>query len=197
MNIVRKVRAVERLFKTLEKDVQILKEQTGIHCAENCIICCTTSRIVATAVEFYPLAYHLYKNDMVDPFLTRIEQINNNSICPALNQFSIEGSSLGCAFYAQRGLMCRLFAYSYRTDKYNRREISTCQIIQKGQGQTVANVNTLLQSKPLGPKATDYYQRLQFIDFNGVQRLYPIGEAIRIAIETIVSYFNYRGGKAV
>nr|WP_321411337.1 YkgJ family cysteine cluster protein [uncultured Carboxylicivirga sp.] len=197
MTIVRKVRAVERLFKTLEKDVQKLKEHTGISCADNCIKCCTTSNIVATAVEFYPLAYYLVQNNLYNEILTRIDQVNNSTICPLLDPFSINGSRIGCMFYEQRGLICRIFGYTYRIDKYDRRVLATCKTIQTEHQKEVARANELLCAKPLGPKATDYYQRLQFVDYHKAQKMYPIGEAIKIAIETIVTHFHYKKGKAM
>ncbi len=197
MDIVHKVRAVEKLFKTLEKDVQKLKDQTGIHCVDNCIKCCTTPKIMATAVEFYPLAYYLYKNGLADSFLSNIEQIHDGSICPALNRFSIDGSRIGCSFYEHRGLICRLFTYNYHTDKNDRRLISACKTIKTTLPDSITKANEILQRKPIGPKATEYYQKLQFIDFYEAQRLYPIGDAIRIAIETIVTHFHYSGEKAM
>ena len=197
MNIIGKVRAVERLFKTLEKEVQKLQEQTGIHCVENCIKCCATSNIYSTTIEFYPLAYYLYKNGLADSFLSKIEQIHDSKICPVLNPFSINDKQPGCMYYEQRGLICRLFSYNYHIDKYGRRLISSCKTIKVEQPEQVSKANQILQKKPIGPKATNYYQRLQFIDFNEAQKLYPIGEAIRIAIETIVTNFHYRGKRAM
>lgn len=197
MKLVRRVRAVEKLFETLDREVQNLKDQTGIHCVQNCIECCTTARITATTVEFLPLAYHLYVNNLAEDFLLRIEQINDPKICPVLDRFSIDGSQIGCRFYAQRGLICRLFAYSHYTNKYDQRMMATCRIIKTEQAHSILKANEILQKKPLGPRATDYYQRLQFIDFNVSQKLYPIGDAIRIAIETIVTHFHYNGRKAL
>ncbi|MCU4164219.1 YkgJ family cysteine cluster protein [Carboxylicivirga caseinilyticus] len=197
MTIVHKVRAVERLFKTLEKDVQKLKEQTGISCANNCIKCCTTSNIEATPVEFYPLAYHLVKNDLSNDILSRIDQVNNSAICPLLDTFSINGSRIGCMFYEQRGLICRIFGYTYRVNKYDQRVLATCKTIQTEHQNGVVIANEILRLKPLGPKATDYYQRLQFVDYNKAQKMYPIGEAIKIAIETIATHFHYKKGKAM
>lgn len=197
MHIVRKVRAIEKLFKTLEKDVQNLQKHTGIHCVENCIKCCTTPQIKATALEFYPLAYYLYQNGLAEKFLDQIHQIQDASICPVLNQFSVNGSRLGCSNYAYRGLICRLFAYNYHTDKFDRRRIAACKTMKLELPSEIAKANDILLTKPIGPRATNYYQRLQFIDFTEAQNLYPIGDAIRIAVETIVTHFHYRGGKVM
>ncbi|KJF42521.1 hypothetical protein [Draconibacterium sediminis] len=197
MNIVRKVRAVEKLFKTLEKDILKLQEKTGLHCVDNCIKCCTTSNITASALEFYPLAYYLHKHNLADSVLVNIDQINDPKICPVLNYMSTENRRAGCMFYEQRGLICRLFSYNYRTDKHGTRLIAACKTINEEQTVLVANANRILLTKPLGPKATAYYQRLQFIDFKEAQKQYPIGEAIRIAVESVVTYFHYSGKKVV
>lgn len=197
MNAVAKVRAVEKLFKALDNDIQELRGQTGIGCINNCIKCCTTPRIEATALEFYPLAYHLYKTGQAENFLTKIEQINTPSICPALNNLTIEGNRPGCLFYEHRGLICRLFSYNHSTDKYGRRRLGACKTIRIEQPAQLDLANKILETRPLGPKASNYYSRLQMIDFHEAQRMYPIGEAVRIAIETIITNFHYRGKKAM
>ncbi|WP_340114962.1 hypothetical protein [Maribellus mangrovi] len=197
MNIQQKVRAVEKLFKMLDKDVQKLQNATGIHCIGNCINCCTTPRIQATALEFYPLAYHLFKTGQAENILSTIGQINNPTICPNLSYLSAEGSRPGCANYDHRGLICRLFSYNHATDKYGRRRISACKPIRLAQPQELEKANQILQKKALGPKAGNYYSRLQFIDFNEAQKFYPVGDAIKIALETMATYFHYSGKRAI
>jgi len=197
MNVLGKVRAIERLFKTLENEIQKLQLQTGIHCVENCIKCCTTPRIEATALEFYPLAYHLYKTGQAENFLAKIEQINSPSVCPALNNLTLDGTRPGCSHYAYRGLICRLFTYNYSTDKYGLRRISACKTIRLNQARQLDMANEILLNKPLGPKASDYYSQLQSIDFHEAHMLYPIGEAIKTAVEKILNDAYYRGNKAI
>jgi Fe-S-cluster containining protein len=196
MSIVRKVRAVEKLFKTLEKDIQSLQYQTQISCIENCIKCCTTSKIVATSLEFYPLAFHLFQTGRAEEYLSKIEQDNNNAICPILNNLALPNQRLGCGQYDKRGMICRLFTYNYRVNKYGQRKIAACKPIMLAQPEQVSNANKILAVKPLGPKASDYYTQLQFIDYWKGSQLYPIAQAIQIAIETILTDSRYRGKKA-
>ncbi|MBN2669326.1 MAG: YkgJ family cysteine cluster protein [Bacteroidales bacterium] len=197
MSIVRKVRAVERLFKTLEKDIQKLQSKTGIHCLEGCVICCTTPKIMATSIEFYPLAFHLFKTHQAEAILSKIEQNSNISTCPLLSSIIYGENKPGCTFYEQRGLICRLFAYTHQTDKQGKRRIITCKTIKLNQPNEVEIANKILCEKPIGPKASDYYSRLQFIDYQKANQLYPIAEAIKLAIESVLSYYQYRGKKAV
>jgi len=195
MDIVHKARAVEKLFKALEKDIAKLKLKTGIHCMDNCIKCCVTPKIQATALEFYPLAQHLIKEGKAESILESIVQINNPAICPILNHLSYEDSKAGCRYYEYRGLICRLFAYNYTTDKYGKRRIAACKPMQLEQANEVKTANTILMESVLGPKASNYYSRMQFIDFTASQQLYPIGEAIKIAIETILTYSHYKNSR--
>jgi len=103
----------------------------------------------------------------------------------------------GCTNYEHRGLICRLFTYNHTTDKYGRRRIAACKAIRLQQPDELTLTNEILAKKPIGPKASNYYSQLQFIDFNEAQRLYPIGEAIRVAIETVLTDFHYRGNTAI
>jgi Fe-S-cluster containining protein len=196
MSIVRKVRAVEKLFKTLEKDIQSLQSQTQISCIENCIKCCTTPKIVATSLEFYPLGYHLFMTGKAELYLSKIEQNNNDTICPMLNNLVLPDQRLGCAGYDQRGMICRLFAYNYNENKYGQRKIAACKPLMLAQPEQINKANEILLLKPLGPKASDYYSQLRFIDYWHGSQLYPIAQAIQIAIETILTDSRYRGRKA-
>nr|WP_321451571.1 YkgJ family cysteine cluster protein [uncultured Carboxylicivirga sp.] len=197
MNIVQVVRGVEKLFESLEKDIHKMQKHTGIHCVENCIHCCTTTKIEATAIEFLPLAYHLYKTGRYKEVLAKIDQLNNEFACPLLNVLSHEGSKTGCTFYPYRGLICRLFSYNYVTSKYGVKKINACKTIRLNQPLEVDKANQLLLTKTICPKASDYYSRLLFIHFNEARNLYPIGTAIRIAIDMVLTYMSYKGKKVM
>lgn len=187
-----KAQKVVALFELLDKEIEHLKSETGIYCVENCIYCCTTPKVVATVLEFYPLALHLYNTGQAESFLNEIKQSPVKNICPVLNSDGSKGARLGCSKYHTRGLICRLFAFNYTTDKNGIRKIATCKKIKITQPGKVSKANQILLEKPLGPKASGYYSQLQSIDFVDGQTLYPISEAITIAIEKVLTYFYYQ-----
>ncbi len=82
-------------------------------------------------------------------------------------------------------------------DKFGQCRISAYKPIHLNQPQELDKANLILQKKPIGPKASAYYSRLQFIDFNEAQQLYPIAEAIRSPLKTVITYFHYNGKKAM
>nr|WP_321409573.1 hypothetical protein [uncultured Carboxylicivirga sp.] len=197
MNLVQIVRSVEDLFDSLDSDITNLQNQTGIHCIENCIHCCTSSKIEATSVEFLPLAYHLYKKGMIRSVLDRMDQLSNEWTCPVLNVLSIDNSQPGCSYYPYRGLICRLFSYNYVTNKHGIRQINACKNIRINQPLQLAKVNELLLTEPVCPKASDYYSRLLFIHFEEAHNLYPIAKAITVAIEMVLTHLRYKGKKVM
>jgi len=197
MNIVQKIRAVEHLYRTLEKETQSFHHLTQINCPESCFYCCTTSHIEASTLEFYPMAYFLYKNGKAEEILDKIEINNKENLCPVLQSMSQHKMTSGCMYYEKRGLVCRLFGNYIMTDKYGVKKVSTCKIIKEMQPDQLINANNLLRTRSFGPSSLDYYMQLQLIDYHNVQKMYPIATAIKIALDTIITHFRYNGSKAV
>ena len=61
MQLHHKVRAVEKVFSSLQKEIESFQGESGLSCVANCGFCCTKADIEASALEFLPLAYALYK----------------------------------------------------------------------------------------------------------------------------------------
>jgi len=55
------------------------------------------------------------------------------ALCAILNPTQL-GAGL-CSEYTYRGLICRLFGYSARTNKYAKHELVTCKIIKEEQSE--------------------------------------------------------------
>jgi len=195
MNIIQMVRGVEKLFESLDKDIKNLQNQTNIHCIESCIRCCTTPKIQATSIEFLPLVYHLYKAGKIGELIEKLDAQNNEYACPVLNILSTDGQRQGCTYYPYRGLICRLFSYNYITDKNGVKKINACKTIHINQSKQVEMANSLLKNETICPKASDYYSKLSFINHEAAHQIYPIGKAIRVAIDMVIIDFRYRGKK--
>jgi len=117
MNIFEKSEKVMQLFQILEDEITVLKKETGVHCIADCVYCCTTSKIAATPLEFYPLAIHLYNTGKAEEVLKIVSEPENSKTCPVLNVDSSNGKRIGCSQYEYRGMICRLFAFNYNINK--------------------------------------------------------------------------------
>lgn len=189
MRLDDKVREVIAVFEKLDQEIAAFQQETKLHCKFGCGKCCYKSDIEATTLEFLPFAFDLYKKDQAFAWLEKLRQ-SDSSICLILNPTQ-SGAGL-CSEYVHRGLICRLFGYSARTNKYNQKEYVTCQIIKTEQ---TANYNSAAKLVAEGgeiPVMNQFYMQLHAIDMNLTQNFYPINEAMRRAIEHVLSYYAYR-----
>lgn len=184
-----KVKAVEVVLTRLDTEIARFQQSTTLHCKHGCGKCCYKSDIEATPLEFLPFAFHLYLTDQAETWLEKLKTADD-TLCVILNPTQA-GAGL-CSQYPYRGLICRLFGYSARTNKYGKPELITCQIIKTEQAIPVAAVEAKLGNGLEIPIMSQYYMQLASIDFDMAREFYPINKALRTAIETVLHYYAYR-----
>lgn len=189
MNLEEKVRAVEGVFQSLDLSISSFQTTSTLHCPSGCGKCCFKPDIDATILEFLPFAFHLYKEGKAEVWHEKLKE-NDSSICLILNP-TREGAGL-CSEYPHRGLICRLFGYSARTNKYGRHELITCTVIKTGQATAYEEAEQQIEEGGKVPVMTDYYMQLHAIDFELTRDYYPINKAIQKAIETVLQHYAYR-----
>lgn len=191
MHLEEKVVAVESVFEKLDQQIADFQKGSGLHCKFGCGKCCFKADIEATPLEFLPFAMHLYKNDLAFEWLEKIKNASS-PICQILNPTQ-SGAGL-CSEYKHRGLICRLFGYSARTNKYNQKEYVTCQIIKTEQQENYELAAKQVQEGGAIPVMNQFYMQLHAIDMEMTRDFFPINEAIVRAIEKVLSYYAYREG---
>lgn len=189
MTLIEKVQAVEAVFAKLDREISAFQGWSKLHCKAGCGKCCFKADIEATALEFLPLAHFLYQNNLAFQWLEDLES-NPSDICRVLNP-STTASGL-CSQYPYRGLICRLFGYSARINKYGVKELVTCQVIKTEQQENYEQASAQIRNGEAIPVMSHYYMQLHSIDHQLAQHFYPINQAIRRAIETVLQYYAYR-----
>jgi Fe-S-cluster containining protein len=184
-----KVRAVEEVFDNLDREIAAFQAWSGLGCSWGCGKCCFKPDIEATILEFLPFAHHLYKHGSAFEWLEKLKG-NDSQICLILNPTQ-PGAGL-CSEYRHRGLICRLFGYSARTNKYGAKELVTCQVIKSEQTANFETAAAKISSGAEVPVMSQYYMRLHAIDFELTREFFPINEAIKRAIEVILHYYAYQ-----
>ena len=190
MSIVRKVRAVERLFDLLESEITSFQQKSRLQCIAGCGRCCMKADIESTPLEFLPFAFHLFLTGHAETYLHKLQN-EKSGIC-SLFIPTADSSFMGaCGQYHYRGLICRLFGYAASRNKLGQLELATCKTIKTDQGEKVQEVNArLTEMNP--PIITDYYQKLAQIDFQLGNKLLPINQAVIMAIEVVLHHYSYR-----
>lgn len=183
--------AVEELFLELEKDISEFREKTGIYCISGCGACCKKPDIEATALEFLPFAFYVYKQGEAENIFKQLDE--GKDICILFKSFPEKNINAGtCTRYAHRGLICRLFGFSARVNKHEKPELATCKIIKESQKENYQNAVRNIERGINVPVMRDYYFRLRAIDENLGGKFYPINQAIMQALEKVMIYYAYR-----
>jgi len=195
MTIEEKVLQVEAVFQKLDDEISAFQSSTGMHCKFGCGKCCFKPDIEATPLEFLPFALHLYKEGRIGAWYDKVVALeekapepttHNSQLCLILNPTQ-PGAGL-CTEYKHRGLICRLFGYSARTNKYNEKELVTCNIIKTEQPD---QYEAGKKRKDI-PVMNQYYMQMHAIDSHMTTEFYPINVAVRKAIECVLHYYAYR-----
>jgi uncharacterized protein len=184
-----KVHAVESVFEKLDEEISTFQSWSGLHCPGGCGKCCFKPDIEATVLEFLPFALHLYKENAAFAWLGKLQD-TDSGLCLILNP--TQGGAGLCSEYKHRGLICRLFGYSARTNKYGAKELVTCQVIKTEQAVNVEYTSAGIAAGRNIPVMNQYYMQLHAIDFELTREFFPINEAIKRAIEVILHYYAYR-----
>lgn len=188
MALEEKIAAVEALFSSLDAAIRQFQAQTSLHCKWGCGKCCFKPDIEATILEFLPFALHLYREKKIDAWYEKMQKTESPT-CQILNPTSL-GAGL-CSEYVHRGLICRLFGYSARTNKYNKKELVTCSIIKTEQSAAFQKAEMEIDQNLEVPVMSNYYMQLHAIDGDLSREFYPINVAIKKAIEKVMHHFSY------
>jgi uncharacterized protein len=190
VDLLEKIKTVEAEFRNLDKEISSFQSWSGLGCKIGCGKCCFKPDIEATVLEFLPFAQHLHEQDQAYHWLENLKT-SHSSLCAILNP--LQGGIGMCSQYEYRGLICRLFGFSARTNKYGKKELVTCKVIKE---EMRANFDVAVEKIEGGgeiPVMSQFYMRLHAIDFELTREFFPINEAIKRAIEVILHYHAYRG----
>ncbi|QSE98259.1 YkgJ family cysteine cluster protein [Fulvivirga lutea] len=191
MSIYLKVKAVERVFNSLEKDIKSFQQSTGLGCVSGCGLCCHKPNITATALEFLPFAYELYKQNLAYQWLDDL-QTNKSGFCRILNPMPVEGSKGFCGHYQYRGLICRAFGFAAMKNKLGQPTLVTCKTIKTEFPESYERASNHVSSGKNVPLMSNYYHQLRSIDSDLGRELIPINDAILSAVKVVLGHYAYR-----
>ncbi len=187
MNFNSRIRSIERIFRKADLHVEKFRNSSGINCLQGCGNCCMKPDINATVAEFLPFAATIVRQERHLEILEAIDRINDG-ICVLYNPFNLAGA---CIEYEHRGLICRLFGFTAKTDKNANRTLVTCKPIKSTLTSEISP--KILQKAPL---MSEYYMNLLGVEPNLSVSYKPINEAIQSAIEYALMHDHYRKRRA-
>ncbi len=189
MSIVRKVKAVERVFHELAAHTQQFHQATGLECKAGCSACCRKPDVEATPLEMLPFAFNALLDGQAEGWYDRLTQRTDDPVCALFNPFSLRG---GCTQYTHRGLICRLFGSAAMLDKYGQPQLVACKVMKEELTDDHDRATQWIADGGDVPIMRHYYFRMIAIDAQMSEKRYPINEAMRRALEAVLVYYQYR-----
>ena len=192
MSIIQKVGLINTLFTQLDKEISVFQSETNLQCIKGCGKCCTKADLHASPLEFLPWAFHIFMNDKAVDKLEELKR-GETPICNIYIPLTISDKVNGrCSEYKHRGLICRLFGFAARRDKYEELVLTTCKRIKTEQELDFNIASEAINGNLDVPIFTDYYMKLSQIDYVMATLNVPINEALILAIEEVLQYYAYR-----
>ena len=175
------------LFLELDQAIAQFQNESGIHCKFGCGKCCLKPDIEAAVLEFIPFALQVYREGTSSVWLEKFSA--GGTICVILDER--QAGQGHCSQYLYRGMICRLFGYAARRNKYDKKELVTCQIIKTELSKAYERASDQINSSMQVPMITDYYLKLKSIDPELGNTFLPVNDAIKRAIEHVETYMGY------
>ncbi len=178
---------VLRTYRDLDRQVRDFKLRSGLRCGMRCGVCCGSPHVEATALECLPLARAIFRRGREEGISLILDQHLSEGIhgC-ALYLPDSEDSELGrCSFYPFRPLICRLFGYAARRNKYGKPELSFCKVMQNSRSEDQISIPADALECFNPPIYQTAFLRIACLEPAIGFRLQPINNALREAMEYI------------
>jgi Fe-S-cluster containining protein len=192
VSLPEKIAAVSKVFQELDEAISQFQGVSGMDCFFGCGLCCTKPDIEASIIEFLPLAQQHYDEGNAEQMYDLLSADRADPICINFKSHANQEDRGLCTQYTNRGLICRLFGYSARIDKYGKNELVTCARIKNESPEAYQKGATHVKEGGEVPVMSNYYRQLQSIDFDLANQRVPINEAMLEALKTVMAYYAYR-----
>jgi Fe-S-cluster containining protein len=177
---------VLRIYREIDQKTALLQSAFGLRCPDLCGACCDNPEVEATVLETFPLAEEIYRRNGLESVLGVIEERRNQADCRCvlfLPNPGVPGTGR-CSYYQFRPLVCRLFGFAARRNKFGRLELSTCKLIRLRAPEAAHRAETAISEGRLDVAVyQDSVMRIASMDPDiGFRRL-PINGALKGALE--------------
>jgi len=155
----KKVKAIMKIYRDIDKKTENFRQKTGLKCLSGCGECCHDKFVSATTLEMLPLASATKQKGELDAWITQVDPKDKHSPCMFFK--GEKNSSQGyCQVYEHRPLVCRLFGFSAREDKYKKYELMVCRKIKEAMPEVMEKAEAQVDAgKRHAPLSQEYVMK--------------------------------------
>jgi len=172
-----------QIYHEVDTQTAQIAKSTGLHCPPHCGQCCHSPKIEISVLEALPLALDIYLTHDENKIMDKIEAQDNNPICVIFDPDPENLDNGRCSRYAMRPLICRLFGYTARKNKYDELEFSGCQVHKAQEDAAYQRAVFALKSGFPFPIGQEFCMQIASLNPQLGHRILPINQAIAEALE--------------
>lgn len=178
---------VLRIYHEIDQKTARLQSAFGLRCPSLCGACCDNPKVEATVLEALPLAEEIYQRKEQEAVLVALEERRNQADFRCVLYRANPGvpGTGRCSYYEFRPLVCLLFGFACRRNKFGNLELSTCRIIKQRTPEAVLRAEAGISEGLDVPVYQDSFMRIASMDLGIGYRRLPINLALKEALERL------------
>jgi len=179
------IREIMNIYFEIDRKISIFQLSTGLRCPPGCGSCCESKNVEATILECLPLADHIYRRKEAESVLASVDRkvIENDRRCVLFKLDERIAASGRCAYYGFRPLVCRLFGFAARRDKFGKQEICLCRVVKGNNHELIEKLPEAGDAMSNAPISHDSFMRIASLHPGLGFKLFPINIALKNALE--------------
>jgi len=178
------------IYRDIDRQTASFQMATGLRCPSRCGACCESARVESTVLECLPLANEILLRGEEDFFFTAIQEkiSRGDNRCVVFSPDEKTPGDGSCSRYDFRALVCRLFGFAARKNKFGEPEPSWCRVIKEKNPEILKKMEEEGGYLASAPIYQDNFMRIASLHPGLGYRLLPINVALRDAL----SYMGFR-----
>lgn len=175
------------IYQEIDQKTARLQVAFGLRCPSLCGACCDNPDVEATVLEILPLADEIYRRNEEESVLLVLEEKSNQGDFRCVLYRANPGfqKSGRCSYYEFRPLICRLFGFAFRRNKFGNLELSTCKVIKERTPEAVHRAEIGISEGLDVPVYQESFMRIASMHSGIGYRRFPINLALKEGLERL------------
>jgi Fe-S-cluster containining protein len=177
-------REVCKVYCEIDLKIARLRRAASLSCPEGCGTCCESRQVEATILEVLPLAAAIYARREDQAVWLAIEDkgARGELSCVLYREDREIPGNGRCTYYRFRPLLCRLFGFAARRNRWGELEFCPCRHMKERSPEVVRRAGIGLLSGLAVPVYQESFMRIACLDPYMGYRRHPINLAIQSAL---------------
>lgn len=173
------------VYEKLDREIRKFQKKSKVTCIKGCGKCCENVYLETSVIELLPLAWVIWNRPKRNLWLKKLKKLPSEGQC-VFYQKSPQGGGQGrCRIYPLRPLMCRLFGYAAKTNKFGNKQWVLCNPLKGNLGMEYVRLSYAINKDLSIPSVLEYRLKAQHQATETEARLHALPDALYEAMSVV------------